>query len=355
MKIPQKFKGLTFNKSAMFTDIHFGKHSNSNVHNNDCLDFIDWFVKQVKSDKSIDHIVFLGDWNENRSSLDVSTLHYSYLGAKKLNEVGIPVFFIIGNHDLYKRHTREIHSVVPFNEFSNFIVIDEIVKFEEVGNGTLFCPFLFHDEYKDLQQYRETPVWFGHHEWVGYKYNKVGLTMETGPDPSDFTGPKKIFSGHFHLRQENEQIVYIGSAFPMDFSDADDNERGMAIYDHSLDELNFKNWDSCPTYSNVKISELINETNKFTLTEKSRVRCIVDIPLEFEETTTIKQKYKNEFSLREFVLEESSDLDESVSETEVNIDDLGTVDEMVVRMLNDIDTDKIENKLLIKIYEELII
>ena len=37
-----------FKKVAVFTDIHFGLKSNSKVHNDDCEEFIDWYIEQAK-------------------------------------------------------------------------------------------------------------------------------------------------------------------------------------------------------------------------------------------------------------------------------------------------------------------
>lgn len=37
-----------FKKVACFTDIHFGLKSNSATHNQDCEDFVDWFIKTAK-------------------------------------------------------------------------------------------------------------------------------------------------------------------------------------------------------------------------------------------------------------------------------------------------------------------
>ena len=84
-------------KAAVCTDIHFGKKSNDKTHNQDCIRYLEWFKSQVDKDSEIDHVMFLGDWNENRSALNIETLNYSYQGAKILNSIGLPVFFIIGN------------------------------------------------------------------------------------------------------------------------------------------------------------------------------------------------------------------------------------------------------------------
>ena len=127
----------TLKKGAYFTDIHFGKKANSHLHNQDCLRFVTWFCEQVRNDPTIDYVAFLGDWNENRSALNIATLNYSYQAAKLLNELGLPIFFVIGNHDLYYRHSREIHSVIPFSEFANFVLFEEPPEIARIHGGAL--------------------------------------------------------------------------------------------------------------------------------------------------------------------------------------------------------------------------
>ena len=51
--------------AASMTDIHWGAKSNSEQHNQDCLNYINWFCKEAV-DNGADHIIFLGDWFENR-------------------------------------------------------------------------------------------------------------------------------------------------------------------------------------------------------------------------------------------------------------------------------------------------
>ena len=96
-------------KAAVCSDIHFGRKANSPQHNTDCLAFLDWFCDAVRSDPSIDHVFFLGDWHENRSAQNVSTIKFSYEGASKLNDLGMPIYFCVGNHDLFHRHTRDVY------------------------------------------------------------------------------------------------------------------------------------------------------------------------------------------------------------------------------------------------------
>jgi DNA repair exonuclease SbcCD nuclease subunit len=119
--IPQKFKKL-----GMCTDIHFGRRNNSRVHNQDCVDFLEWFADNIRQAGDYSHICFLGDWFESRSAINIDTMEYSYRGLQILNDIGLPIYFVVGNHDLHKRTTRDVHSVRMFNEMSNFKVIDRV-------------------------------------------------------------------------------------------------------------------------------------------------------------------------------------------------------------------------------------
>jgi len=343
-------------KAAAFTDIHFGKKANSKTHNEDCVRFVEWFCSEVRKDPEIDHIIFLGDWNENRSSLNIQTLHYSYQAARLLDRLGLPVFFIVGNHDLYHRHTREIHSVIPFEEFENFHVINEPTIVERIGNGgALICPYMFHDEYPSLAKHLKYETWWGHFEFKGFMVTGYGMAMPTGPDATDFKGPKHIFSGHFHKRQADEQVAYIGNTFPMDFGDAGDFERGMMTYNHHNDEALFYNWEDCPKYIKTTLSDLLDKTVK--LYEQSRVKCVVDIPISFEESTYLKQKFTEDYNLREFTLEETSDIKDVMTDTECTIDwddtEIKGVDDLVMQMLEEIESEHIDNQRLKDIYQTL--
>ncbi len=343
-------------KAAVCTDIHFGKKSNDKTHNEDCIRFLEWFKSHVEDDPEVDHVMFLGDWNENRSALNIETLNYSYQGARILNSIGLPVFFVIGNHDLYRRHSRDVHSVIPYQELDNFKLIDEPEVIKEIGNGgALLCPFLFPKEYPELKKYLNLETWWGHFEFKGFIITGYSMVMPTGPDPLDYKGPKHIFSGHFHKRQATDQVIYIGNTFPMDFGDAGDNDRGMITYDHDTGEVVFKNWEECPKYVKTTLTDLLDKTVE--LYPESRVKCVIDVPISFEESTELRTTFVDRYNLREFIMEESREIKSALLDTETDVDwekmKLKGVNELVVEMLQDIETDHIKSELLIQIYHGL--
>lgn len=340
-------------KGAIFTDLHVGAKSNSQQHNEDCVRYIEWFCANVRDDPEIDHIIFAGDWHEVRSAINVFTLKYSYEIATKVNDLGLPVYFIIGNHDLYHRNNRDIYSVVPFHEFDNFHIIHEPTVFKHIGNGVLMCPYMFHEEYTELVKYNHIPFWVGHFEFKGFVVTGYNITMKTGPEHTDFGKPEHIISGHFHKRQHGGNVTYIGNTFPTSFADAGDTERGMMVFDHKAGEMEFFDWKECPKYITGNLSDIVNEDVK--IYPQARVKCVADVPLTYEESLEIKATFIEKYDLREFTIEESSEIQEALSETETDVDEkeLGTVDEMVVEMLDDIESEHIDNSLLQKIYQEL--
>jgi DNA repair exonuclease SbcCD nuclease subunit len=350
------FKNKKIKKIAFFTDIHFGARTNAEMHNQDNLDYINWFCSIAK-EEGADAIGFLGDWNENRSNLNIITLNYSYRGAKMLNDLGLPIFFVVGNHDLYHRHTREIHSVIPFNEFSNFKVIDRPTKVNFNDISMLFCPYMFHDEYEGLKEYKSLDVWAGHFEFKGFAITAYGTLMPKGPDPFQFVGPKRIFSGHFHKRQidPKTRIEYIGNVFPTTFGDVNDSDRGCAVYDIENNKVKYHNWTNCPLFYKIKLSDALNGSLDFK--EKGRVSCMVDVKISFEEASEIRELFLKDFELREFSYTESPELNEILEHTETEDIDIPSnitnVDSLVQEMLSNIESSMIDNELLKEIYTDL--
>ncbi len=345
----------TIKKLALFTDIHWGKKNNSKVHNLDCLDFCKWFCEKVKSDSSITHIGFLGDWFESRSSINIETLDLSYQGLKLINDLNLPILFLVGNHDLHKRHSRDVHSVNIFNEFPNVQVINK----PTVIDNLLFSPYLFEHEYKSLIQYNDLYAWFGHFEFRNFIITGYNVAMQHGPDHKLFAGPKKIFSGHFHKRQSNDNIVYIGNTFPMDFGDTSDNNRGMATYDIEKDKVSFFNWDDCPKYYKTMLSKVIDENWKPQ--SKMKVKCLVDIDINYTDAQEIKSAMIEAYELREFILEENKAAKQDLLEgdevdAEEEFMEFSSIDDLVVNQLESISPDKgssIETKRLVEIYKNL--
>ena len=107
-----------FKKIACFTDIHFGLKGNSRIHNDDCEEFVKWFISQAKAE-GCETCIFLGDWHHHRSATNVSTMNYTVSNMERLGAAFENVYVIMGNHDLYYRDKREINSMEYIRNIPN--------------------------------------------------------------------------------------------------------------------------------------------------------------------------------------------------------------------------------------------
>lgn len=342
-----------FKKIAQFTDIHWGKRGNSAIHNQDNLDFIDFFCGEVKKDPDISHIFFLGDWYENRNAVNVSTLNYSHEGLKRLNALGIEIYFCVGNHDLYHRHNRDIHSGAGFDAYENVTLIEHPAVLNETF---LLCPYIFGSEYGSLLKYTHLKYFAGHFEFKSFVMTGHSV-LEHGPDHKNFKGPTYIFSGHFHKRQVQDNVIYIGNVFPTDMGDAGDAERGMCILDTRDDDVSFMNWDDAPTFLRTTLTEILE--GNFAPPPKCRVKCLLDVDLTYSEVQSVKEGMLNDFKLREFSLQENvEERKAAIAEggADADLDDLqlSSIDEMVASLIGTMnDTTNIAKTKLLDIYRSL--
>lgn len=318
-------------KIAMFTDIHWGCKNNSIQHNNDCTDFIDWFVKGVVENKC-DAICFMGDWFENRNAINVQTLNKSFAGLEKLDDLGLPIYFVIGNHDLYHRSNRAEFSTFHFSKFKNVVLVSEATQ---VGD-MMFFPYLFKDEYPAtaaLIASKKPKYVFGHFEFRNFIITGADRKMEHGPDHTQFGGPNFVFSGHYHKRQANDNVIYIGNTFPTNYGDQSDDERGMAILDTSSNNVEFFDWEDGPKYRKVLLSKVLDGYMDFP--PKCRVRCLVDIEIAYSDAQQLKDEMLKSLNLREFSLEENlAARNDAIAGQDSDIEfDFSSLNDAVIAML----------------------
>lgn len=340
-------------KIAMFTDIHFGAKGNSEQHLQDCLNFIDWFCDQAVH-ANVDAIAFLGDWFESRDAIMLHTLDASHKACIKLNSLNIPIYFITGNHDIKFKTSREISSTSIFSEFSNFTIIkDEIVKTKFGKSSVAFAPFFFESEYgTNSSVLNGVDYVFGHFEFKNFVVTGKTVTLEHGPDHNIFNGPKRIFSGHFHKRQLKDNICYIGNPFPTNYGDVMDTERGMCILETDTNTISFLNFDG-PNYFYCSLVDLIERVD---FPPMSNVKCFVDVDIPYSEIQQIRKAYIEDFSLREFIIEDSFSASEMARQDGGTNEDFSMLDtkDTIVKIIDEklellnstINRDKLKNLFL---------
>ena len=333
-----------FKKAACFTDIHFGLKSGSRIHNTDCEEFVKWFCERAR-EKGAETCIFLGDWHHNRSSTDVSTMNYTLSNLERLSKNFEKVYFILGNHDLFYKDKREINSVEFMRLFPNVVPIKE--PFTE-GEVTIF-PWLVGDEWKQIER-NTSRYLFGHFELPSFYMNAMVQMPDHGTlRASHFQNAEYVFSGHFHARQQKGNIIYIGNAFPHNYADAGDDERGMMTLEWG-GTPEFEAWPGQPVYRTMKLSELLDNTDN-VLREKMHVRATIDVEISFEEANFIKEELIPRYKLRELtMIPEKVELDSQSEPVDLSFE---SVDTIVMNQLNQIESDNYDQKILLDIYQNL--
>jgi len=333
-----------FKRAIFFTDIHFGLKSNSRTHNQDCLDFVDFVIKTGK-EQNCETCVFLGDWHNNRASLQIGTLNYSVQAIDKLSAAFDQIIFIPGNHDEHYRDTREMNSVVWAKKYDNVRIFDEITTVDDV----CITPWLVGDEHKQIKKI-EAKYMFGHFELPSFYMNAMVQMPDVGDLRRDDLKCETVFTGHFHKRQTNKNITYIGNAFPHNYADVGDDNRGCMILDWGKDPV-YIAWPDAPKYRKFLLSEILEDTDRLLLSNMY-CRVEIDVDISYEEATFIKEQFIPQYNLRELSLIQRTDIEEhsQTFDGEVNFE---SVDSIVTSHLTQLETAQYDRQLMLDIYRNL--
>ncbi len=335
-----------FKKAAVFTDIHLGLKSNSRQHLQDCEDFVDWFIEQAKAN-GCETGIFCGDWHHNRNTINVQTLDSTTRCLEKLGAAFENFYFFAGNHDLYYKDKRDVFSV----EFAKHIPGITYIEQTTVVDDVALVPWLVGDEWKDIQKIKAKYM-FGHFELPNFYMNALVKMPDHGDlKPEHFVNQEYVFSGHFHKRQVQGKIQYLGNAFPHNYADAWDDDRGMMILDKENNkEPEYLNWLDCPKYRTTTLSKLL-DPNSNIIKPNMYLRVTLDLPISYEEAQFIKETYINQHGCREITLIPSQQ-DEEIH-TDIDISTFESVDQIVTKEISAIDTENYNKGILLGIYNEL--
>ena len=335
-----------FKKAAVFTDIHLGLKGNSKVHNQDCEDFIDWYIKEAQA-AGCETGIFCGDWHHNRNSLNLTTMDATIRSMEKLGAAFEQFFFFDGNHDLYYKDKRDVNSTAFAKHIPGITFIDEITTIEDVT----IVPWLVGDEWKKLRKLKSKYV-FGHFELPSFYMNAMVQMPDHGElRAEDFSNQSYVFSGHFHKRQQQGVVHYLGNAFPHNYADAWADDRGMMILDRENDkEPVYLNWTDCPKYRTVGLKKLLEDTDNI-IKPNMYLRVTIDVPISFEEATFIKETFVTQYKCREIALIPQKQMEEI--STDIDIQHFESVDQIVSGEISAIESENFNKKMLLDIYNEL--
>ena len=227
-------------KIALINDTHFGVRGDSQLFLDYFMKFFDDVFLPYIKENNIKTIIHAGDLMDRRKFVNFNILNQvRNRFIKPLKENNIEIHCIIGNHDIYYRNTNDVNSITEL--FKNDIEIYEtpmIVEFDGLNIG--FLPWVNKENYNDSINFIKTanaPIIIGHLELDGYQVLR-GVQYHGGMDARLFERYEKVLSGHFHCRQEKDNIYYLGSQYQMTFADLNET-KGFHIFDTETREIEF--------------------------------------------------------------------------------------------------------------------
>lgn len=334
-----------FKKVAVFTDLHVGLKSNSTTHLKDCEEFIDWFIDQAQKN-NCETCIFMGDWSHNRNSLNLVTLNTSITLLEKLGAAFEQFFWFPGNHDLFYKDKRDVHSSAFGRHIPGVTVVEGIVTKDDVT----LVPWLVGDEWKTISQVKSRYM-FGHFELPLFYMNAMVQMPDHGElQIEHFLHQDYVFSGHFHKRQSRGKVHYIGNAFPHNYADTWDDDRGMMILEWG-GVPQYLNWPDAPKYRTIKLSDLIDKKDTI-MKSKMYLKVHLDIDISFEEANFIKETFIQEHNIREIsLIQDKTNLEGNV-EDDTN-QKFESVDQIVTEQLVNIDSKDFDRQILLDIYNNI--
>ena len=221
-------------KIAIITDQHFGARKNSKLFHDYFLKFYEDIFFPTLIKEGITTIVDMGDTFDSRKGVDFVSLEWAKNHYyDRLEELGITVHTIVGNHTAYYKNTNQLSGVNLFlREYDNVKIYSEAEEVKIDKTKFLFVPWInSENEEKTLQLIddSDSPCVMGHLELNGFMATR-GHFMEHGMDSNVFDKFERVYSGHYHMRSNKENVFYLGNPYEMYWNDVNDRNRGFHLF-----------------------------------------------------------------------------------------------------------------------------
>jgi hypothetical protein len=232
-------------KVAIITDQHFGARKNSKLFHDYFLKFYNDIFFPTLVEQGITTVIDMGDTFDSRKGIDFSALSWAKNNYyDRLQEMGVTVHTIVGNHTAYYKNTNEVNAVdLLLREYDNVTVYSKPTEVLLDKLKVLFIPWINQEnENETLKLIKKTTskCAMGHLELQGFRVSKQ-IIMEHGLESKLFEKFKRVYSGHYHTRSSNGTVFYLGNPYEMFWTDVGDS-RGFHIFDtETLDHIPVNN------------------------------------------------------------------------------------------------------------------
>lgn len=334
-------------KVAIITDQHFGAR-------NDSIAFLDFFQKfydntffPTLDQSGIDTVLVLGDTFDRRKYVNFYALDRAKkMFFDKLEERGITVYMLAGNHDTYFKNTNEVNSPdLLLAEYNNIEVIDEPKTINVNGFEVCMLPWICPENYQQsIDEIKNTTstICMGHLEIAGFAMYR-GMESHEGFSTETFNKFDLVFSGHYHHRSNDGNIYYLGNPYELTWQDYND-PRGFHLFDFSTRQLDFFE-NPYRMYERLEYSDKEAEPidlDQLDLKEKF-VKLVVLEKTDFYKFDKFIQKLYNKGCHEIKIVEDFSEFEAGEINEEINLEDtVSVLSNYIESIETDVDKEKVK-------------
>ena len=229
-------------KVAVITDQHFGARNDSTAFLDFYQEFYDNTFFPTLDAAGIDNVLILGDTFDRRKYVNFYSLDRAKkMFFDKLEQRGINLFMIAGNHDTYFKNTNDVNSPeLLLAEYTNISLVNRAMDITVGETPICFVPWICPENYdSSLKTINESKaeICVGHFEIAGFAMYR-GMESHEGLSKDMFKKFDMVFSGHYHHRSDDGHIYYLGNPYELTWQDYND-PRGFHLFDLETRELEF--------------------------------------------------------------------------------------------------------------------
>ena len=334
-------------KVAIITDQHFGAR-------NDSIAFLDFFQKFYDDtffpsldSAGINTVLILGDTFDRRKYVNFYALDRAKkMFFDKLEERGIRVHMLAGNHDTYYKNTNDVNSPdLLLREYNNINVIDSPETIIIDGTSICMMPWICPENYQesiDEMKNTKAEICMGHFEIAGFAMHR-GMESHDGLSKEIFDKFDMVFSGHYHHRSDDGHIYYLGNPYELTWQDFKDT-RGFHLFDLERRELEFIP-NPNTMFERVEYDDKDCEPIDLDLIDLSGkyVKLVVVNKTDYYKFDKFIQKLYNKGCYEIKIIEDFSEFEEGQIDEEINLEDtVSVLSNYVDSIETDVDKEQIK-------------
>lgn len=279
-------------KIAIVGDLHIGVRNSNDVMLAHQKRFFNFFFEELKT-RDISTVLQLGDLFDQRRQINLKALQFAQSSLfEPLRDMGVEFYTLVGNHDIFYRETLDIHSSgLLLKPYQNIHVVSEPSTFTFDGLTFDIVPWLCVDNSEECVKFieRSTSDYCLGHFNISSFVVLGNIRSDNGLSPTLFKNYKKVFSGHFHSKSEGYNIIYTGTPYELNWSDAP-LSKGFYIFDTETESLE---WVESPIRYYTQM--VYDEDNKvFTKPLPEKVTdCFIKVIVKSKNEPFIYENYIN--------------------------------------------------------------